>query len=183
MFNWNEKELEPKMFTKRKPHSGRNIDHTSPGLSVHSHHPRPGSDGMVPCAAALRYLQPARFNAFSVGRKYVPGDLDLWPLDWHSNSSERGTKHVCPVNLAQTGSAVLEIFHTQTNKQKSHTQVTPPVWLMLLVFVLSRVRLRLIIRSQFQVGMILCWRPENQRVMLTNFDSSGINQNMDLCLI
>ena len=34
-----------------------------------------------------------------------------------------------------------------------------------------------------QVGMILCWRPENQRVMLTNFGSSGINQNMDLCLI
>jgi len=40
MFNWNEKELELKMFTKHKPHAGRNVDHTSPGLSVHSHHPR-----------------------------------------------------------------------------------------------------------------------------------------------
>jgi len=39
---------------------------------------------------------------------FVPGDLDLWP--WHSNSSERGTKHIFPVNLAQIRSAVPEIF-------------------------------------------------------------------------
>jgi len=35
------------------------------------------------------------------GRKmpiFVPGDFDIWP--WHSNSSERGTKHAFPVNLA-----------------------------------------------------------------------------------
>jgi len=31
-------------------------------------------------------------------------------------SSERATKHVFPVNLAQICSAVLEVFHTQTKK-------------------------------------------------------------------
>jgi len=41
--------------------------------------PPPGSDEMIPSAAAWPYLQPARYNAFSVGRKFVPGDLDLWP--------------------------------------------------------------------------------------------------------
>jgi len=43
-------------------------------------------------------------NALSMGMiqqflRFVPGDFDLWP--WHSNSSERGTKHVFPVNLVQ----------------------------------------------------------------------------------
>ena len=40
--------------------------------------------------------------------------FDLWP--WHSNSSERGTKHVFCVNLAQIRWAVPEIFCTQTKK-------------------------------------------------------------------
>ena len=68
----------------------RNAHHTSP---VHSHHP--GSDTMVPSAAAWRYLQRTHYNAFTMGRKFVHGDLnlDLWP--WHSNSSKRGTKHIC----------------------------------------------------------------------------------------
>ena len=48
---------------------------------------------------------------------FCPGGLDLWP--WPSNSSERGTKHVFRVNLAQICSAVPDIFHTQT---KSHRQ-------------------------------------------------------------
>jgi len=42
----------------------------------------------------------------------VPGDLDLWP--WHSNASDRGTKHVFHVNFALIHSAVPEIFRTQT---------------------------------------------------------------------
>jgi len=55
---------------------------------------------------------------------FVPGDIDLWP--WHSNLSERGTKHVLHVNLAQIRSAVPEIFDSQTKKQtkkqtKSHS--------------------------------------------------------------
>jgi len=54
------------------------------------------------------------------GSKFVPGDLDLWP--WHSNSFERGTKHVFHVNLEQICSAVAKIFHTQTKKQNSHKQ-------------------------------------------------------------
>ena len=48
---------------------------------------------------------------------FVRGDLDFWP--WHSNSSNWGTKHVFPVNLAQIRSADPDIFHTQT--KKSHT--------------------------------------------------------------
>jgi len=48
---------------------------------------------------------------------FVPGDLDLSP--WPSNSSKRGTKHVFRVNLAQIGSAVPEIFHTQINNPQS----------------------------------------------------------------
>ena len=39
-----------------------------------------------------------------------------WP--WHSNSSEPWTKRVLPVNLTQMLSAVPEVFHTQTKKQK-----------------------------------------------------------------
>jgi len=35
---------------------------------------------MVPSGAAWRYLQRTRYNAFSTGRKFVPGDLDLRPL-------------------------------------------------------------------------------------------------------
>jgi len=42
--------------------------------------------------------------------------LDLWP--WLSNSSERGTRHVFFVNLAQIRSAVPEIFHTQTKNHR-----------------------------------------------------------------
>jgi len=40
--------------------------------------------------------------------------FNLWP--WPSNSSERGTKHVFPVILAQIRSAVPETFHTQTKE-------------------------------------------------------------------
>jgi len=78
---------------------------------------------MVPSAAAWRYLQRTRsipslrggvmgvHSAF-----FVSGDLGLWPL--HSNSSERGTQHVFPVNLAQIRTAVPEIFHSQTKWKK-----------------------------------------------------------------
>ena len=55
---------------------------------------------------------------------FVPGDRDLWP--WHSNSSERGTKHVFTVNLTQIRSSIPEIFEWQqktknNNKTKSQT--------------------------------------------------------------
>jgi len=43
--------------------------------------------------------------------------FDLW--HWPSNSSERGTKHVFPVNLAQICSTVPEMFHTQTKNKCS----------------------------------------------------------------
>jgi len=53
---------------------------------------------------------------------FFPDDIDLWP--WHSNSSERGTKHVFPVNLAQFRSAIPEIFnrvHKQSHWQRHNT--------------------------------------------------------------
>jgi len=77
--------------------------------AVHSH--QSCSDGMVPSAAAWRYLQRARYNAFSVGRKFVPRDLDLWPLTL-------AFKLVRARDQTQIRSAVPEIFHTETNKQK-----------------------------------------------------------------
>jgi len=46
-------------------------------------------------------------------------DLDI------QNLSERGTKHVFPVNLVQIHSALLEIFDSQTKKQ-SHNAKTEP---------------------------------------------------------
>jgi len=54
---------------------------------------------------------------------FVPGDLDLWP--WHSNSSERGTKHVLNVNLAQIRSVVPEIFEAQTKKSQMALKTEP----------------------------------------------------------
>ena len=48
---------------------------------------------------------------------FVPGDVDLW----HSNSSERGTKHVFPVNLAQIRSAIPEIL-SEKQKKTYHRQ-------------------------------------------------------------
>jgi len=47
---------------------------------------------------------------------FVPGDLDLW--QWHSNSSKRGIKHIFLVNFALICSAVLDIFDSQTKKNK-----------------------------------------------------------------
>jgi len=54
---------------------------------------------------------------------FVPGDLDLLPR--LSNSSERGTKHVFRVNLAQIHSAVPDIFHTQTNTRTDGAKTEP----------------------------------------------------------
>jgi len=46
--------------------------------------------------------------------------FDLWP--WHSNLSERGTKHVFLVNLLQIRPAVPEMVHTQTKSTGSRRQ-------------------------------------------------------------
>ena len=46
--------------------------------------------------------------------------FDLWP--WHSKLSEKGTKHVFPVNFVQIRSAVCEVFHTQTKKSQRQKQ-------------------------------------------------------------
>jgi len=47
--------------------------------------------------------------------------FDLWP--WHSNSSERSTKHVFPMNLAQIRSSVPDISHAQTKKSQTAPKV------------------------------------------------------------
>jgi len=68
------------------------------------------ADGTIPSLPGVMRVHSAFF---------VPGDLDRWP--WHSNSSERGTKHVFPLNLVQIRLAVPEIFDSQTKKEwKSH---------------------------------------------------------------
>jgi len=51
---------------------------------------------------------------------FVPGDLDLWP--WHSNSSERGTKHVFRVNLRKFVQRFPRYFIHKQTKTKSHRQ-------------------------------------------------------------
>jgi len=82
-----------------------------------------GSDGMVSSAAARRYLQRARYNAFSMGRKFVAGDHDLWP--WHLHLSKWRTKHVffvCEFG-AHLFSRSWDISYT--NKQK---QVVKVIW-------------------------------------------------------
>jgi len=68
------------------------------------------SDQIEAPAACVRYLQRGR-SISSTPRgccectaRFGPGDLDLWP--WHSNSSERRTKHVFRVNLMQMRSIV-----------------------------------------------------------------------------
>ena len=63
---------------------------------------------LVPPGAA----RPSSFSFF-----FVPGALDLW----QSNSSEQGSKHVFPVNLAQIHSAVPGTFDAQTKKMKKDT--------------------------------------------------------------
>jgi len=49
--------------------------------------------------------------------------FDLWP--WPSNSPERATKRVFPVNLAQIRPAVPEVFHTQTKKSQTAPKTEP----------------------------------------------------------
>jgi len=74
----------------------------------------PGGDGMVLSAADCSvWCMP--YHALSLGMIpqqfflfFVLGDLELWP--WHSDSSEWGTRHIFPVNLAHIHSAVPEIF-------------------------------------------------------------------------
>jgi len=86
----------------------------------------PGSDGMVPSAAEWCYLQRARSIPSLPGVIGVHGAFsslvtlifDLWY--WPPNSSQRGTKHVFRVNLAQIRSAVPEIFDSQKNKMKKN---------------------------------------------------------------
>jgi len=75
-----QKQLELKTFLL-------NINCTQVATSVHWHHPQRGRNGPICCCMTL--LQRARYNAFSMGRKCVHGNLDLWP--WHSISSTRGT--------------------------------------------------------------------------------------------
>ena len=91
----------------------------------------PGSDGMVPSAAAWRCLQQAMRDATERTPLSLQGVMgvhtflslvtltfDLWP--WHSNCLARGTKHVFPVTLTQMRSAVNPRY--LIHNQKSHRQ-------------------------------------------------------------
>jgi len=95
-------------------------------VTVHSCHPitlwRP-QNGPVCCpsfaAHATRLTVHCQWRCRSSFPSFIPGDLDLWP--WHSNSSERGAKHVFYVNLAQIRSAVPETFHTKQTKKVANS--------------------------------------------------------------
>ena len=50
-------------FTKRKPHAGRDVDCTSPALSVHSHQPPAATEWSRLSATTWCYLQRARYDA------------------------------------------------------------------------------------------------------------------------
>jgi len=80
--------------------------------------PPPGSNGMVLSATEWRYLQRAHYNAFSVWRKFVPGDLDLWP--WHSNSSEWGTRYRYTSSLWIWRKSIQQFSRYLIHKQKTH---------------------------------------------------------------
>jgi len=96
---------------------------------MHCRHPvTPSGDGMVSPAAAC-HLQRTAYGArltmhcqwddSAVFRSLVTLTFDPWP--WHSNSFERRTKHVFPVNLAQIRSVVPEIFDAETKKNEKVT--------------------------------------------------------------
>jgi len=90
----------------------------------------PGRDGMVPSAADARCLQQAHTTRALPGVTWALSEFflslvtltfDFW--HWHSKSSERGTKHIYPVNFVQIRWEIPEIFKAQTKKQtnqKSH---------------------------------------------------------------
>jgi len=86
------------------------IDHTLPVLCTLI---TPGSDGMVPSAAAWHYLQRARYSALSIAISTKSHVCCLW-WPWPLNLSKRETKHIFPVHLTQIRSAVPKVFHTQT---------------------------------------------------------------------
>jgi len=119
--NWtneekNQKQLKQRCFTKHTPHASRHQR-----ALRHLVTPSPPADGMVSSAARQRHLQRTAYatpyDTLSLERKTLFGDLYLWP--WHSNSSQRGTKHVFPVNLAQIRSTITDIFVEQTKKSQT----------------------------------------------------------------
>jgi len=88
-------------FTTHKPHAGRPVDNAL------DHAACSRWDNSV--TAGGRWEYTANFLSL------VILTFDLWP--WQSISSERETKHVVPVNLAQILSAVPEIFDSQTKNE------------------------------------------------------------------
>jgi len=112
-------------FTKHGPHaSGHKRALLSP------RYPRRSHNGPVSCctfaAYGARVTMLCQWGWLGSFHSFVPGDLELWP--WHSNSSERGTKHVFPVISAQIRSAVPEIFEWQKKQENNtcHTTTTTP---------------------------------------------------------
>jgi len=100
---WKDVILE-RCFTKHRPHASRR-----------NHPLQQRRNGSV-CWCVMLYLQrvrsipslPGVMEVQSAFLFLVTLTFDLWP--WHSNSSERGTKHVFHVNFAQIRSAVPEIL-------------------------------------------------------------------------
>jgi len=95
-----------------------NINRTYAGRR---NHPRQRQNGLVCCCVTLFAASafiPSLPGVMGVHSAFfVRGDLDLWP--WHSSSTERRTKDVYPVNVAQIRPAVPEIFDPQQNREKT----------------------------------------------------------------
>jgi len=104
---------------------------------------------------------------FFVFLSLVTLTFDLWP--WHSRSSERGTKHVFAVNLAQIHSEVPEIFEWQTKwKTKSQTALKTEAYLraviiiiiITMMIIITHVTIRLH-RNTTEVDTAYCYRPSS----------------------
>jgi len=105
----------------------------------------------------------------------LPGDLDLWT--WHLNLSERRTKHVFHVSLAQIRLAVPKVFHTQTTK--SQTVPNRALYSSLRVVIMQSKNRREdhdapVSRSNtsvtsVKVGWPSCWRPPTLNTWLSEW--------------
>jgi len=73
----------------------------------------------------IRYSHPARYSAFSVGRKCVPGDLDLWPMTLTSKFVwARDQTHLPYEFGANLLSGSRDISYTKQRQKQNLTQFT-----------------------------------------------------------
>jgi len=108
-------------FTKHKPHACRNVsDHTSPRYCAFPSPPAATEWSRLMLHDVI--CSERATMHFQRGRNLSVVTLTFDIAHWHSNSSERRTKYVFTVNLAQIRSAVQRFPRYFIHKQKSHRQ-------------------------------------------------------------